>query len=183
MTTVSVKNIGQGLRTFVNVDKQGVTLKPGDSRTIEMDPHHIMQLERGKDKPNNGVEVTMSAAERKGYEDELKEMRAANRKARLSARGGVKVQEMRTLPVMERLAKVDTRFITDPQTVHHPEQTADPNRKDQDGPGEEEQTDTANLDKTEQTDDQSEQSDEVNAEKAKGKGKKVTRVPLKKKGD
>lgn len=133
MTTVTVKNLSQGLRAFQNLDKQHITLKPGDSRTFEMPAHHVMLLEREQQKPTATIQVSMSSDTREEYDAELKAIRTGNKEARMKSR---QVMPARAVPNAPRQPPVDRRFLTDPQTVH-PERTADPMRKDQGGPGDE----------------------------------------------
>lgn len=122
MTTVTIKNLGQGLRSFHDIEKRSATLRPGDSRTMPMAAHHVMLLEREAQKPNATVQITMAKAEREEYEAELKGIRDANRNARSKTHS---VIPARPVPNAPRQPPVDTRFLTDPQTVH-PERSADP---------------------------------------------------------
>lgn len=57
MTSITITNKSAGPKTFNNVNKQQVSVKPGETKTIDVDPHHAILLSKEAQRKGSGIEL------------------------------------------------------------------------------------------------------------------------------
>lgn len=137
MTHISVRNLGPGLRSIKNVAQQNVQLRPGDTRNVEVHPHHAKMLLRDANSKRPQFAIAIDDEERAAMEKECQanDWRGGNRAIpnlkpivaqdappapppqppkKVQGHEALQKQAVKDAAKPKPKPKVERRFITDP---------------------------------------------------------------------